>query len=152
MTTQSVSVRRTGTDDGPTLARLRRLWADEDGRVEDPSFDERFADWFGREGERRLAWVAERSGRAVGMINVMVFVRMPRPGRPEQRWGYIANVFVLAAHRDTGIGSALLDAAVAYARDQGFVRLVLNPSERSIPFYRRTDFRASRLLQLDLER
>jgi hypothetical protein len=49
MTTQSVSVRRTGTDDGPTLARLRRLWADEDGRVEDPSFDERFADWFGRE-------------------------------------------------------------------------------------------------------
>jgi GNAT superfamily N-acetyltransferase len=77
---------------------------------------------------------------------------MPRPGRPEQRWGYIANVFVLAAHRDTGVGSALLDAAVAYARDQGFVRLVLNPSERSIPFYRRTDFRASRLLQLDLER
>jgi GNAT superfamily N-acetyltransferase len=57
----------------------------------------------------------------------------------------------LAAHRDTGVGSALLGAAVAHARDQGFVRLVLNPSERSIPFYRRAGFRASRLLQLDLE-
>jgi GNAT superfamily N-acetyltransferase len=85
------------------------------------------------------------------MINVTVFVRMPRPGRPERRWGYIANVFVLAAHRSTGVGSALLDAAVAHARDHGFVRLVLNPSERSIPLYRRAGFRASRLLQLDLE-
>jgi GNAT superfamily N-acetyltransferase len=85
------------------------------------------------------------------MINVMVFVRMPRPGQPERRWGYIANVFVLAAHRRTGVGSALLDAAVVHARDHWFVRLVLNPSERSIPFHRRTDFRALRLLQLDLE-
>ena len=85
------------------------------------------------------------------MINVTVFVRMPRPGWRERHWGYIANVFVFAAHRSTGVGSALLDAAVVHARDHGFVRLVLNPSERSIPFYRRAGFRASRLLQLDLD-
>jgi GNAT superfamily N-acetyltransferase len=137
MTSQGVSVRRADAGDGPTLARLRRMWADEDGPVGDPSFDERFADWFGREAEHRITWVAERSGQAVGMINVTVFVRMPRPSGPDRRWGYIANVFVLAAHRNTGVSSALLDAAAAHACDHGFVRLVLNPSERSIPLYRR---------------
>jgi GNAT superfamily N-acetyltransferase len=60
-------------------------------------------------------------------------------------------VFVLAACRNTGVGSALLDAAVVHARDHGFVQLVLNPSERNIPFHRCAGFRALRLLQLDLE-
>jgi hypothetical protein len=41
-------------------------------------------------------------------------------------------------------------AAPTYARDQAFVRLVLSPSERSIPFYRRAGRRESRLFQLDL--
>jgi GNAT superfamily N-acetyltransferase len=85
------------------------------------------------------------------MINVMVFVLMPRPGRPEQRWGYIANIFVLAAHRDTGVGSALLDAAVAHARRSRFVRLGLNPSERSIPFYRRAGLPGFAPAPADLE-
>jgi len=36
------------------------------------------------------------------------------------------------------------------ARSRGFVRLVLNPSERSMSFYERAGFGPSRLLQLDL--
>jgi GNAT superfamily N-acetyltransferase len=119
MTTQAVTVRRAGISDGPALALLRRRWAAEDEAVGDPFFDERFTSWFGREAQHRLVWVAERSGQAVGMINVTVFVRMPRPGRPEQCWGYIANAFVLPAHRNAGVGSAMLDAAVAHARDHG---------------------------------
>ena len=51
----------------------------------------------------------------------------------------------------TGVDSALLDALLAHTRSQGFVRLVVNPSERSLPFYRRAVFAASRLLQLDFE-
>jgi GNAT superfamily N-acetyltransferase len=60
-------------------------------------------------------------------------------------------VFVLAEHRYAGVGTALHEAAVAHARREGFVRLVLNPSERSVPLYERFGFRPSRLLQLDLE-
>ncbi|MGH8840343.1 MAG: GNAT family N-acetyltransferase [Jiangellaceae bacterium] len=151
MTTQGVSVRRAGTDDGPTLAWLRRAWAEEEGQVADPSFDEWFGHWLQRETDRRIAWVALQSAQPVGMLNLTVFVRMPRPGRREQRWGYVANVFVLAEHRNAGVGTALLEAAVAHARGEGFVRLVLNPSERSVPLYERFGFRPSRLLQLDLE-
>lgn len=73
------------------------------------------------------------------------------PG-PGWSWGYIANVFVLAAHRNGGVGGALLAAAVDHARTAGFVRLVLSPSERSIPFYARAGFRpATSLLLLPLE-
>lgn len=75
------------------------------------------------------------------MANLLVFTRMPRPGRPEpSRWGYLANVFVLATHRDGGVGSRMLGAATAYADGQGFARLVLSPSQRSVPFYARAGF------------
>jgi predicted N-acetyltransferase YhbS len=69
---------------------------------------------------------------------------MPKPGddrtgRPRQ-WGYVANVYVAGPHRDAGLGSVLVDACLAAARDRGFARLVLSPSERSVPFYARHGF------------
>lgn len=150
MTARGVRVRRAEAEDAPTLARLRRAWAEENGPVGDPSFDERFALWFEREPDRH-AWIAERAGRPIGMLNLAVFARMPWPALPSQRWGYVANVLVLATDRNTGVGTALLEAAVTHARQEGFVRLVLNPSERSVPLYERFGFRPSRLLQLDLQ-
>jgi GNAT superfamily N-acetyltransferase len=74
------------------------------------------------------------------MMNLAVFERMPRPGRDPGRWGYLGNAFVLAAYRDQGIGSALLAAVLGYADERGFARVVLSPSERSVPFYRRAGF------------
>jgi GNAT superfamily N-acetyltransferase len=67
---------------------------------------------------------------------------MPQPGRDVGSWGYLANAFVLAAHRDGGIGTLLLRALLGYADEHGFVRVVLSPSPRSIPFYRRLGFTA----------
>ena len=56
-------------------------------------------------------------------------------------WGYLANAFVLAAYRDQGIGSLLLRALLGHADDHGYVRVVLRPSQRAIPFYERLGFR-----------
>jgi GNAT superfamily N-acetyltransferase len=55
-------------------------------------------------------------------------------------WGYIANAFVLREHRDNGLGTALLEAALAYADEHELVRVVLSPSVRSVPFYARAGF------------
>jgi GNAT superfamily N-acetyltransferase len=77
------------------------------------------------------------------MMNLSVFERMPRPGANPGRWGYIGNAFVLAAHRDQGIGSLLLAAVLAHADSHGFVRVVLRPSQRSVPFYQRAGFAAN---------
>jgi GNAT superfamily N-acetyltransferase len=129
--------------DAPALAALRRAWtAEHDGPVDDEGFETRFLDWYQREGPRRVTWLAEVSGEQVGMMNMAVFERMPQPGRDVGTWGYLANAFVLAAHRDQGIGSLLLRALLGYADDQRYVRVVLRPSQRAIPFYRRLGFTA----------
>jgi GNAT superfamily N-acetyltransferase len=61
-------------------------------------------------------------------------------GRPPRQWGYIANVYVDEAFRDRTVGRALLDAALEHAHTLRFARLVLSPSERSVPFYLRAGF------------
>ena len=67
---------------------------------------------------------------------------------PPARWGYLGNAFVLAAYRNQGIGGQLLDAVLGYASENGFARVVLSPSERSIPFYERAGFGPADALML----
>jgi GNAT superfamily N-acetyltransferase len=144
-----VMIRRAGHADLAAIAKLRSEWVQErDGRVDDPGFDDRLAAWFAAESARRIAWLAEADGRAVGMMNLAVFERMPSPGRAPSRWGYLGNAFVLAAYRDQGIGGKLLAALLGYADENGFARVVLSPSERSVPFYRRAGFRPASALLL----
>jgi len=142
--------RRAGDADLALVARLRREWtieqdadpADPVGRADpaDPGFEERFEAWWTRESSRRITWLAEVDRRPVGMMNLAVFERMPRPGRAPSRWGYLGNAFVLAPYRNQGIGGLLLGAVLGYARDDHLARVVLSPSERSIPFYQRAGF------------
>ena len=127
--------------DLPAIARLRReLTVEQEGERGDPDFEARFAAWCARESARRIIWLAEVEHEPVGTMNLAVFERMPRPGRGPSRWGYLGNAFVLAPHRNQGIGGQLLAAVLGYAREHHFARVVLSPSERSIPFYRRTGF------------
>jgi GNAT superfamily N-acetyltransferase len=136
-----VVIRRAGHADLPAITRLRRSWTQEqEGDIEDPGFDERLAAWFARESSRRITWLAEVDGRAVGMMNLAIFERMPRPGRAPAAWGYLGNAFILAAYRNRGIGWQLLSAVLAYADENDFARVVLSPAERSIPFYERAGF------------
>jgi GNAT superfamily N-acetyltransferase len=134
-------IRRAADTDGPAIARLRCEWTEEQqGECAEPGFEQRFAAWYARESSRRVTWLAEVDGRAVGMMNLAVFERMPRPGRPVSRWGYLANAFVLAEHRNQGIGNRLIRALLDHAARNDFARVVLSPSERSIPFYQRAGF------------
>jgi GNAT superfamily N-acetyltransferase len=144
-----IVVRRAENADLPEIIGLRSEWTrEQDGDIDDPGFDERFAAWFVRESSRRITWLAEVGGRAVGMMNLAVFERMPRPGRPPSRWGYLGNAFVLAAYRNRGIGGMLVSAVLGFADENDFARVVLSPSERSIPFYQRAGFGPANLLML----
>jgi GNAT superfamily N-acetyltransferase len=134
-------IRRADHADLPAIARLRReLTVEQDGPRGDPEFEERFAAWWARESSRRIIWLAELDHRPVGAMNLSVFERMPRPGRAPSRWGYLGNAFVLAPYRNQGIGGQLLGAVLGFASENGFVRVVLSPTERSIPFYQRAGF------------
>jgi GNAT superfamily N-acetyltransferase len=142
-------IRRAEDADLGTIVRLRREWTQEqEGDREDPTFDKRLAAWFTRESARRITWLAEADGRPVGMMNLAIFERMPRPGRASGRWGYLGNAFVLAAYRNRGIGRQLVSAVLGYADENGFARVVLSPTERSIPFYERAGFGPANALLL----
>ena len=139
------TIRRAADTDLTALAALRRETGTEQdgghpGPDFDPGFEERFAAWFARESSRRITWLAEADGRLVGAMGLAVFERMPRPGRAPTRWGYLSNAFVLAEYRNRGIGSQLLAAILAHAGEHDFARVVLSPSDRSIPFYQRAGF------------
>jgi GNAT superfamily N-acetyltransferase len=142
-------IRQAGVADTAVAARLRRDWVrEQEGDRGDPAFEDRFAAWFERESPRRVTWLAEVGGHPVGMMNLAVFERMPRPGRPSGCWGHLSNAFVLAAYRNQGIGRMLLDAVLSHARENGFARVVLSPSARSVPFYRRAGFAPAESLML----
>ena len=143
-------IRRAERADLAAIVRLRHEWTREEGiaELDDPDFEENLAAWFAREWPRRIMWLAEEGGHAVGMMNLAVYERMPRPGRALSRWGYLGNVFVLAAYRNRGIGSQLVSAALNYADQNGFARVVLSPTERSIPLYERAGFGPADALML----
>jgi GNAT superfamily N-acetyltransferase len=145
-----VTIRRATPADAPALARLRRLWTEEDagGPIADDRFEERFGAWLSSEAGRRLFWLAERAGAPVGTLNMLMYRRMPRPGRDAHGWGYIGNAFVVRELRDRGVGRLLLDAAIDLARAERFDRIVLHPSARSVPFYERAGFAPARTLYL----
>jgi GNAT superfamily N-acetyltransferase len=132
----AVSVRVATPADVGALAALRALWS---GGGE-PDFETRMAAWLADEGDRRTTWLATVDKAPAGMASMLEYRRMPRPGRPDSRWGYVSNMFVREELRNHGIGAALLDALVAVADERGYVRLVLSPSARSVPFYERAGF------------
>lgn len=143
----AVSVRVADERDMPALAALRRSWLEErtGTAVDDPGFEPAFAQWWRVEMPRRTFWVAEigsaRSGyTAVGSINVVEIVHMPRPGARGGRIGHVGNAFVLASFADRGVPAALLAAAIEHARARHYRRLLLAPTAGSAGFYRRAGF------------
>jgi len=140
--------------DAAALVALRRAWTEEDAgqAIDDPGFEDRFEDWAAAEAGHRRWFLIEDGGAAVGMASLVVMRRMPRPGLPDSQWGYVHQVFVLADHRGSGVGSTLMQAVVAAARTDGFSQLVLNPTPRSQRFYERHGFAsAEHLLILPLD-
>ena len=135
-------------DDCTGLLAVRRLWFADD----DPDFEQRFCAWWEQERHQRYALVAYAGDEPVGMANGQIFTRMPAAGRPTARWLYAANVFVAEAHRRRGVGHRLMTSLIDFASAQGMVRVVLAPSEMSIPLYASLGFRvAEDLMRLDLE-
>ena len=142
-------IRRAEHADLAAIVELRREWTrEEHGDIADPDFDEHLAAWFARELPRRIMWMAEEGDRPVGMMNLAVYERMPRPGRALSRWGYLGNVFILAAYRNRGIGRQLVRAALDYADENGLARVVLSPTEGSISLYERAGFGPAGALML----
>ncbi len=133
----AIRVHLTGPGEIPAVAALRAQWT---GATSDPAFERHVAQWLAAEGDRRLVWLATSGDEPAGLASMLEYHRMPRPDRLDSRWGYVGNMFVREDLRNRGIGSALLDAIIAEAESRDYARIVLSPTERAVPFYRRAGF------------
>ena len=87
--------------------------------------------------ERSLVLVAEEGGRLVGSL-VAGLLPMPLYGA---RLGFLQELFVDEAARGGGVGSALMEAFDAWAREHGAAVEALGTSRpRAMEFYERLGF------------
>ena len=148
---------RATIDDVPELARLRwELYAEQNGDPTEPvqAYVERFAS-FARTAltsHEWRAWVARTDDGLVGALWLHTVHRVPVPGKRAGPIGYLTNVYVTPEHRNAGIGGEMLDQITAWCRSEGYSAVIVWPTERSRPFYRRGGFtRPEEPLVIDLE-
>ena len=95
--------------------------------------------------------VAERGGRVVGYVYAAVEPLSWKELRGE--CGFIHDLLVTDAERRSGIGEALLDAAIAWLRERGMPRVVLGTAaqnETARRLFERRGFRAT-MIEMTLE-
>lgn len=85
-------------------------------------------------------WVADRNGRVVGVMSIVIVVGLPSPTNLRPRWGYLTNSYVLPDARNHGIGGNLLSAVTHWASSMELELLLVWPSDRSYGFYERSGF------------
>jgi GNAT superfamily N-acetyltransferase len=99
-----------------------------------------------------IYWVAAQEEALVAHIFVHLFHPVPRPDRPTENYGYMTNVYVKPTLRNQGIGTTLLQHVIAWAQAREVAFLMVSPSDRSIPFYRRAGFTdQTEWMQYDLD-
>jgi GNAT superfamily N-acetyltransferase len=141
----AVLIRPADARDAAELARLRWEFRVElDPPVEEQSgFVTRCTGWMRKEFEAKKAWrcwVAATGTKLVGTIWLQLIEKLPNPVGHLDYHGYVSSVYVVPAHRNDGIGSALLRACLAQCDERGVDAVFLWPTARSRPLYQRHGF------------
>lgn len=89
------------------------------------------------------SWVAEIGGETIAVGTLAFFLRPPYPGNPEGIDAYFLNMYTLPLHRGKGAAGAILQAALACARQRGARKLILHATEAGRPMYAKVGFLAS---------
>jgi len=139
-----IQIRSGSPDDAAALAELR--WEFRIARApaneSHDAFVARCEAWMRRElasAAEWRAWIAVDGVAIVGQTWLQTISKMPNPVEERERHAYVSNVFVRPAFRG-GVGSRLLDAAVAWAKANDIDRVILWPSARSVTLYERHGF------------
>jgi len=152
--TVSTALREARSHDAEALAELRIASLIEMGMLE-PSerhgFRRRARDEFRAllDARRIVAWLLIAGDDVLGCACAVFWERLPYPGTSLH--AEVAGVYVAPQRRGRGHASALLARVLESARARGVRRIVLQPSERSRPLYRRLGFGDSGAMRLPVE-
>nr|3FB3_A Chain A, N-acetyltransferase [Trypanosoma brucei]3FB3_B Chain B, N-acetyltransferase [Trypanosoma brucei]3I3G_A Chain A, N-acetyltransferase [Trypanosoma brucei]3I3G_B Chain B, N-acetyltransferase [Trypanosoma brucei] len=106
------------------------------------------ADMRRRAGIVTKVFCHQPTGRIVGSASLMIQPKFTRGGRAV---GHIEDVVVDPSYRGAGLGKALIMDLCEISRSKGCYKVILDSSEKSLPFYEKLGFRAhERQMRLDL--
>jgi GNAT superfamily N-acetyltransferase len=87
-----------------------------------------------------LAWVAESEGAIVATSGVTLFERPPNGANPSGLEAYLSNMYTLPGWRGRGLGTALVETAVAHLKATNVRRIWLHATEQGRPVYAKAGF------------
>ncbi|MCU1536900.1 MAG: GCN5-related N-acetyltransferase [Humibacillus sp.] len=149
-----VLIRRAGPDDALVVAALHLQFARGLGMPSEPGYLDRFVDAWLASRSDRPTWLAESRGEHAGLLETQRLRPLPWPGRPDVSWLHVGGLFVAPTCRDRGVGRALTEAMITWARTSDVRGIRVNaPDDPAREFYERLGFTSpGRLLELELRR
>ncbi|GAA1930011.1 GNAT family N-acetyltransferase [Streptantibioticus ferralitis] len=154
-----ITVRAARPDDAAELVRLRRLMfhamngRDEPGRWEETARELIRRQLSGRDATLGAFVVDAEDGRLAACAVGTVEQRLPAPGHPTGRIGFVFNVCTDPAHRRRGYARATTEALLGWFAERGVTRVDLHATSDAERMYRDFGFAEhSTALSLDLSR
>lgn len=155
----AITYRMATVGDIPGLARLR--WEMEVERKKQQVDLEAYAAAFDASVRGPLAagthvsWLAEADGgygepQPVACVTLIWWDLPPNFENAHRRRGFVSSVYTLPAYRRQGISRRLMQMLIAWAREQGLLRLILWASDMGRPLYSELGFAPSRGMELNL--
>ena len=145
-----INIRKSTVAELPVLAELRWALCSDDEETDFPIDKARFTEQF-LKIERELEamgnlinFVAEKDAELIGVISLILVNKIPSPYEINGCWGYVTNVYVRPAYRNHGVGEKLLRFVKDQAIADKYELLVVWPSDRSYPFYKRAGFKSEK--------
>jgi GNAT superfamily N-acetyltransferase len=102
-----------------------------------------------RDGSYR-GWLVEIGGRVVAGGGVAIVPYQPTPMDPLARRAYVLNMYTEPPYRRQGLARQVLEAIVAWCREQGFRVVMLHASDDGRPLYRQMGFEPTNEMRLFL--
>jgi GNAT superfamily N-acetyltransferase len=87
------------------------------------------------------SWIAEMDGKAVGIGTLAFFLRPPYLGNLAGKEAYLLSLYTAPENRKSGVASAILDAALGHAREQGYKKVWLHSSAAGRALYAKLGFK-----------
>lgn len=152
-TVSTVAIRQASEADAETLVDLRErmlveLEADDRERLAD--LRARSLEWLANampDGEA-TGWLAERDGRVVGGVSLTLLETQPQYRSPSGRLASVYGLFVEPDERGHGTATALVRAALDFARSRDVDLVTLHAADKARPLYERLGFTPTKEMRL----
>ena len=102
-----------------------------------------------RDGSYR-AWLIEVGGRVVAGGGVAIVAYQPTPFDEVARRAFVLNMYTEPAYRRQGLAKQVLEAIIAWCREQRFKAVLLHASDAGRPLYRNVGFEPTNEMRLFL--